>query len=195
MEMILLDWTRMGKTFCIAGLIPDGSGLRAVRPMPSGTYAGGVSANLHGPASTSRVSASASSPTIPPRNLGWFGAQLGAFHRWDVVSLIGESPAEIERPHTEDVWVNKLRSTGRTVPSEQRSAILRSTVVQGYRPHFGIPLLNTRTSAYLKPGIGERSLVTIVAPAHELFFEASKREGAADVDVRVRLKVPGVGVK
>jgi hypothetical protein len=32
----------------------------------------------------------------------------------------------------------------------------------------------------------------VTARRYELFFEASKREGAAAVDVRVRLKLPGV---
>jgi hypothetical protein len=38
-------------------------------------------------------------------------------------------------------------------------------------------------------------LVTAIVASHELFFEASRREGADEIDVRVRLKLPGVGVK
>jgi hypothetical protein len=68
-------------------------------------------------------------------------------------------------------------------------------MMQGHTPHFGTPLLHTRTSAFLVPGIGERSLVTIEARSEFLFFQASKREGVDGVDVRVRIDVPGVGVK
>jgi hypothetical protein len=33
MEMILLDWTRMGKSFCLAGVVAEGRELRVVRPL------------------------------------------------------------------------------------------------------------------------------------------------------------------
>ena len=35
MEMILVDWTRMGKTFCVAGVVAEGPGWRTVRPLPA----------------------------------------------------------------------------------------------------------------------------------------------------------------
>jgi hypothetical protein len=196
MEMILLDWTRMGKAYCVAGLVPDGSGWRSVRPMPARPYGEKVAARDGENITTSFVQPPSSTVLEPlPRNVGWFANQLQNLQRWDWVQLLGPQPAEIERPHTEDILVRALRPIGRTVPTEQRAEILQGTVVQGYKPHFGVPLLHTRTSAYLKPGVGERSLVTVTAPAYELFFEASKREGAGDLDVRVRFKVPGVGVK
>jgi hypothetical protein len=175
MEMILLDWTRMGKTFCVAGLVADGSEWRTVRPMPI---------EFH---STTRPGAL--------RNVGWFPSQLGKSQRWDIMHLVGTQSAALEPPHTEDIWVTEMRPAGQSFAQERRSAVLRGTVISGYKPHFGVPLLHTRTSAYLKPGTGERSLVTVTAHGYELFFEASKREGAAAVDVRVRLKLPGVGVK
>lgn len=195
MEMILVDWTRMGKTFCIAGLVSEGQGWRTVRPMPVGVRVvsprpgmwGIVDAVLAGPPKPAR--------TEPPPNVGWFPDQLGNLRRWDTVELVGPKPVELEPPHTEDVLVHALRPTGRSVPVESRARILSGTCVQGFKPHFGVPLLHTRTSAYLKPGMGERSLITSIVPSHELFFEVSRREGAATVDARVRLKVPGVGVK
>src|SRR6516165_6334398 len=35
MEMILLDWTRMGHTYCLAGVVAEAGGYRVVRPLPS----------------------------------------------------------------------------------------------------------------------------------------------------------------
>jgi hypothetical protein len=31
--MILLDWTRMGKTYCLAGVVVEGQFVRTVRPL------------------------------------------------------------------------------------------------------------------------------------------------------------------
>ena len=33
MEMILVDWTRMGKVYCLAGAVADGKGWRFMRPL------------------------------------------------------------------------------------------------------------------------------------------------------------------
>src|SRR5262249_6481303 len=33
MEMILVDWTRMGKVYCLAGAVADRGGWRFVRPL------------------------------------------------------------------------------------------------------------------------------------------------------------------
>src|SRR5262245_16634974 len=62
MEMILLDWTRMGKTFCVAGLVAEGSEWRTVRPMPI---------EFH---STTRPGAS--------RNVGWFSQRRRSPSGW-----------------------------------------------------------------------------------------------------------------
>jgi hypothetical protein len=34
MEMVLLDWTRMGRTYCVAGAARVGGQLRIIRPLP-----------------------------------------------------------------------------------------------------------------------------------------------------------------
>jgi len=127
--------------------------------------------------------------------LRWSSGQLGKFERWDIVELVGPKQAEAEPPHIEDVWVQALYVTGKSVPLESRSTILRETCVHEFKPYFGVPLQQTHTSAYLRPGTGERSLVTAIMPSYEIHFEASRREGADEADVRVRLKLPGVGVK
>ncbi len=198
MEMILVDWTRMGKTYCVAGFVAEGDGWRTVRPMPLAATApiarprlwGVVDALLGG--SRSRQ---LDRPDRPPPNVGWFFSQLDTLRRWDIVELVEPKPADVERPHTEDVWVRSMRPTGRTVASEDRPAILRQTCAEETTPYFGVPLLTTRSSAFLRPGTGERSLVTVIVPSHEIWFDASQREGAAEPDVRARLRVPGVGTK
>ena len=35
MHLILLDWTRMGKTYCLAGVVLDDLDVRIVRPLPA----------------------------------------------------------------------------------------------------------------------------------------------------------------
>src|SRR4029077_5725109 len=99
MEMILLDWTRMGKTFCVAGLVADGSRWRTVRPIPNEFH----TANKPGAA----------------RNIGWFPSQLGRLPRWDVVNLIGTQSAQAEPPHTEDIWVTEMHATGHSLAVER----------------------------------------------------------------------------
>jgi hypothetical protein len=130
-----------------------------------------------------------------------FGTRAGSlgnwncFGVWDIVLLVEPRQADFERPHTEDVWVRGIRVTGRTVPIERRGAILKATEVDGTKPLFGEPMHTTWSSAYLYPGHGDRSLVTVVTKAKELVFEASLREGAAEADIRVRLNLPEVGEK
>ena len=33
--MVLLDWTRMGKMYCLAGVVQQNGQLRVVRPLPA----------------------------------------------------------------------------------------------------------------------------------------------------------------
>ena len=195
MEMILVDWTRMGRTYCIAGLVSEGQGWRTVRPMPVASRGGSSRPRLWGVVDALLSGPPTPRPSQPPANIGWSSGQLGKFERWDIVELVGPKPVEAEPPHVEDVWVQALYTTGKSVPPESRSTILRETCVHEFKPYFGVPLMQTHTSAFLRPGMGERSLVTAIVPSHELFFEASLREGADEIDVRVRLKLPGVGVK
>ena len=197
--MILVDWTRMGKTFCVAGVVAEVPGWRTVRPLPvplrtpsrpRAGLRGVIEALISGPKNT----AAPSDPPLP-RNVGWFSNRLARVHRWDIVELMYPHSAEIEPPHTEDLWVCGLRPTGRSATLEERAAILRATSVRDTQLHFGVPLLTTRTSAYLRPGMGERSLVTVMVPSKDVCFVTSEREGAGGAEVRVNLRVPQVGTK
>src|SRR5262249_7394954 len=58
-------------------------------------------------------------------------------------------------------------------------------------PLFGVRLSPTRTSAYLQPGTGDRSLVTFVVPRTGIAFNVCQRQGATGPDCRVRLAVAG----
>ena len=70
MDMILLDWTRMGKTYCVAGVVLDNGRYRVVRPLLAKNRA------------------------APVRNIGWSPWQLDGHARWEVFELIGPDPAE-----------------------------------------------------------------------------------------------------
>jgi len=83
-DMILLDWTRMGKTFCVAGAVVQGGQYHVVRPL-----------SVH-------------FRDAPVRNVGWSAYQLAGHARWDVFELIGPKPAAAVPPHLEDIWVRTL---------------------------------------------------------------------------------------
>ena len=171
MQMIVVDWTRMGRAFCLAGVVQEGDGFRTVRPLP-----------VPGQAAT-------------VRNLGWVAENLKGLRRWDVVELLVPKKAEAQPPHTEDVWVLGLRGIQKSAPPELRRAILTATVSWGLAAHFGAPLVRTSTSAFLKPGQGTRSLATAIVPTANLAFQAALREGQEAADMRVALLVPGLGTK
>ena len=166
MEMVLLDWTRMGTTYCVAGAVHQ-DGLRVVRPLW-----------VH-------------HRNAPVRNTGWSPFVMDGRLRWEVFELDGPEPAAPLPPHREDVWVRALHATGRLASPEQRRAILEVTRAPAGRPLFGAPMTRTATSAYLTPGTGERSLTTVVLPAHCIQFVVSSRPGRMEADVRVRLETPG----
>lgn len=191
MEMILVDWTCMGKTFCLAGVVRDAQGWKTIRPLPR-SLRGGRPAGRGLWGALESVLAPA---TDGPRNVGWFDNLLGSIKRWDMVELSEPQPAEIERPHTEDLWVRALKGTGRSAAPAVRYEVLRATQAASPEPDFGAPLLHTKMSAYLRPGVGERSLVTVMLPSRDVAFDASWREGADAVDMRVQLKLPLLGCK
>jgi len=167
--MILLDWTRMGKTYCLAGVVVDDLDVRVVRPL--------------------RVQFR----DAPVRNVGWSPFLVDGHQRWEVVELVGAVPAEPQPPHLEDVWVRELRWRGRMVAPKERRRLLAATATASNGSLFGEVFTATRTGAYLTPGAGERSLATVVVPARAVSFGACWREGAAEPDVRVKLPVPGLG--
>jgi hypothetical protein len=166
--MILLDWTRMGKTYCVAGVIVEDLDVRVVRPLR------------------------AQFRDAPVRNVGWSPYLLDGHVRWEIFELIGATPAEAQPPHLEDLWVRDIRSRRRLASAEQRRAILAATAA-GKGSLFGEAMTTTRTGAYLPPGGGERSLATVLVAARAVSFGASQREGAGEPDIRVKLPVPGLG--
>ena len=169
MEMILVDWTRMGKVYCLAGAVADNSGWRFVRPLLARQREG------------------------PVRNTGWSPYLLDGRHcRWEVFELIAPEPAEPQPPHTEDLWVRHMRSRRRTATPAQRRAVLEAGRRPEGEPLFGVRLTASRTGAYLGPGSGDRSLVTFIVPRERITFAVCQRQGAVDSDCRVRLAVPGL---
>jgi hypothetical protein len=167
--MILLDWTRMGRSYCLAGAVAEGNSYRIVRPLPI------------------RYRPS------PIRNVGWSPFLLEGHTRWEIFELVGLQKADSERPHVEDCWVGGLRSRRRLATAEQRRAVLVATAVLGDRSVFGVPLQATRSAAYVEPGTGERSLATLLVPAADVAFAGSSRWGHFEPDIRVRLPVPERG--
>jgi len=169
MEMVLFDWTRMGKAFCVAGAMLEGGTYRMIRPLL------------------------AKNRNAPVRNIGWPAYLLEGRCRWDIFDLVGVEEAEPQPPHREDVWVQAIRPRNRLALPEQRRAILENTAIKPDESLFGAPLLTTRFAAYLPPGTGQRSLATIIIPADELSFSFSCREGATEPDIRVLLPVAPLG--
>jgi hypothetical protein len=168
-DWVVLDRTRMGRTYCLAGvLLGPGHDLRVVRPLP------------------------AQGRTAPVRNVGWSAEHLRGHGRWEVFELVGLDAALALPPHLEDVWVRALRPRGRRAPPEVRQHLLEVTRTPEGLPLFGVPLTRTRSALYLRPQTGCRSLATVLAGPHQLSFRASHREGAAETDYRVCLELPGL---
>jgi hypothetical protein len=167
--MVLLDWTRMGKLYCLAGAVAEGGRFRIVRPLP---------VKVRG---------------CPAPNVGWTPYLLDRHSRWEIFKLIGPEPAAAEAPHIEDIWVQSLKPRHQSAPADLRRAILDSTRAQAGEPIFGAPLASTRAAAYLLPGTGARSLTTVSVPSSLISFGVSWREGAEGPDCRVTLPVPGLG--
>jgi hypothetical protein len=170
--MILLDWTRMGRSYCLAGVVRGGSGWLVVRPL------------LY------------KNPDAPVRNVGWSAYQLDGHQRWEVFDLVLVRPQPVtpEAPHLEDWWVSGLTSYRCRVATDQRRAILEASVAPAGEPLFGEPLLTTWAGAYLMPGTGRRSLTTVIVPGNRLIFRpAPQREGAAEAGLCVELPLRGLG--
>src|SRR5262245_42774582 len=166
--MILLDWTRMGHVYCLAGAVRENGGDRLVRPLLS------------------------KNRTAAVRNTGWSPYLFDGRRRWEAFELIGPEPATPEPPHVEDVWVRALRPLNGPAGVAQRYDILTATMTPPGRDPFGAPLTFTRAGAFLPPGVGCRSLATVAVPATSCHFCLATREGAAAPDVRVRIDVPAL---
>jgi hypothetical protein len=164
--MILLDWTRMGRSYCLAGAVAQSGGFRVVRPLPVKERGAAV------------------------RKVSWSAYLLDGHSRWEVFELLAPEPAAGEPPHLEDLWVRSLHPRRALAAPADRRAILLQTAVRPGESLFGAPLTSTRSAAYLKPGTGQRSLATVIVPTADIRFHASWREGAEEPDVRVALPLP-----
>lgn len=169
MDLILFDWTRMGRAYCVAGAVFEKGGWRIVRPL------------LFKPRH------------YPPCNAGWSPYYLDGYCRWEQFEVIGSLPASLEPPHLEDLWVRALKPRRRLAPPDLRRAILDATIAPPNEPLFGAPLVTNRTAAHLAPGTGQRSLATVVVPTDQITFTAAYRWGALEADVRVTLPIPLLG--
>jgi hypothetical protein len=167
--MILVDWTRMGRTYCLAGVIVQNDEYRVVRPLL------------------------ASQRNAAVRNTGWSPFLLDGHCRWEVFELVAPEPAPPQPPHLEDIYVRDLRSRGTLADPEERRAILRATVTPDGQPLFGADLTTTRTAAYLNARVGGRSLASVAVPAKTVSFTVAEREGSVEADYRVDLTLPGLG--
>jgi hypothetical protein len=167
-DLILLDWTRMGRTYCLAGAVAEGRGYRVVRPLLAKHRAAAV------------------------RNVGWSPYLFDGHARWEVFEVVGPLPAPPQPPHVEDLWVLTLRPRRRSATPGERRAILAATQPPAGGPWFGAPLTTTRATAFLPPGSGTGSLATVVVPARGVQITASHRAGAAEIDLRVELPVAGL---
>jgi hypothetical protein len=167
--MILVDWTRMGRTYCLAGAIFQDKQWYIVRPLLTRFR------------------------EAPVRTVGWSAYLMDGHARWQIMELVGPQPAFPEPPHLEDLWIRAMRSRRLSASSEQRRAILAATTAPPSEPIFGSNLASTRATAYLRPGTGQRSLATLVVPSNRLRFAVTWREGALEPDTRVELPLPDLG--
>jgi hypothetical protein len=168
-EMTLLDWTRMGSTYCLAGAITQDGRIEVVRPLMTRFR------------------------SAPVRNVGWSPYLLDGYTRWAIFEIVGPSLAAQEPPHLEDIWVRSLRACNRLAATDRRREILARTVSGASEPIFGVPLATTRSAAYLLPGTGQRSLATVIVPANRIRFEGSRRQGPPEPDMRACIPVPDLG--
>src|SRR4051812_1861470 len=112
MEMILLDWTRIGKSYCLAGAVLQPGGVRIVRPL--------WIKFRH----------------APVHNVGWSAFLMDGYQRWDRFELVGAVPAETEPPHVEDLWVRGMRPLRRPATLAERRLILEATRAPAEGPLF-----------------------------------------------------------
>jgi hypothetical protein len=167
MDLVLLDWTRMGRVYCLAGAVVQAGQYRIVRPL---------------------LTRGRGSPIA---NQGWSPFLMDGHCRWEVFELVAPVQALASSPHVEDLWVHGLKSRRRQAKRDERRAILRATLSPPEARLFGAELLHSHCGTYLEPGSGEHSLASVVAPSNEMQFTATWRDGADQPDYRVNLPLPG----
>jgi hypothetical protein len=167
-NMVLLDWTRMGKSYCLAGAVVVDGQYRIVRPLLRKHRGEGQ------------------------RKAGWSAYLLDGHSRWEIFTLIGAQAADPAPPHLEDLWVRAMKPLHRLASTEQRRAILAATMASPGETLFGVHLKPSRMAAYLTPGTGARSLATMAVPGRQIAFRTAFRAGAPEPDVRMELRLPGM---
>lgn len=168
MEMVLLDWTRMGIFYCLAGAVSDGGQWKFVRPL----------LKKH--------------RTAAMRNMGWPRFLLKGHSRWEIFELKKPESAAPEPPHVEDTWIAGMHSKRKIAAPSQRRAILQAGLSEEGEPLFGQYLTGTRTAAFLKPGTGSRSLATLLVDAERIRFQSFCGKETAIPDIRVTFDLPGL---
>jgi hypothetical protein len=166
MEMILLDWTRMSRTYCVTGAVHVNGQMRILRPLPRAQR------------------------DAPVRNVGWSPFQLDGHTRWEVFEVIAPEPALPMAPHLEDAWVVSLRSRRGLAAPAQRRAILEATLVPEGQSLFGVLLRRDKQKGYLLPDEGVRSLTSVAVRQKQIEIFVQRREYKPEADYRVRLHVP-----
>lgn len=169
MDFILLDWTRMGRAYCLAGAVYQAGQYRIVRPLPARARDGGFA------------------------NQGWSPYLLDGHSRWEVFELIHPAPAHSVAPHLEDVWVTALKTRHRLATPDERRAVLQATLTPAGKSIFGGALTHGYSGTYAEPGGGERSLASVTATSADVQFTALWREGAEQPDHRASLVLPECG--
>jgi hypothetical protein len=162
-DFILLDWTRMGRVYCLAGAVYQAGQYRIVRPLPA-----------------------RSRDNLTP-NQGWSPFLLDGHSRWEVFELVHPAPAHAVAPHLEDVRVTSLKTQHRLATPEQRRAVLLATMTPPGKSIFGTELSHGYSGSFAEPGAGERSLASVTTASAEVQFTALWREGAEQPDHRVSL--------
>ena len=165
MDMILLDWTRMSRSYCVTGAVHINGQLRILRPLPRAQR------------------------DAPVRNVGWSPFQMDGHTRWEVFEVISPEPAPPLAPHLEDAWVISLRSRRGLAAPGQRRAVLEATLVPEGQPQIGAALRRDKHKAYLLPDEGARSLTSVAVRQKqiELFVERSIYKPEAVYRVRLHL--------
>jgi hypothetical protein len=167
-DLILLDWTRMGRLYCLAGAVVQGGQYRIVRPLP------------------------ARGRDNPVPNQGWSPFLLDGHSRWEVFRMDHPERALAAAPHLEDVWVQALEPRRRSANRAERCGVLQATLGPAGETLFGAALKHGHLGSYLEPGDGERSLASVVVASAEVQFTALWRDGADQPDYRVSLPLPGL---
>ncbi len=194
MSFVLLDWTRMGKGYCLAGAVVDGTAARTIRPLSIHHQRGaGAPAGL---ISLIRSFFIRDPPAEGDRRVGWPAFLMAGRSRWEVFKLASPRLATPESPHLEDTWVRSILPCKRLATPDERRIILQATTAETAEGLFGAPLRVSGSKTFLLPGEGERSLTTLMAPVGQIRFRAGRRtRESAATSIRVELPFPDLGLR